>query len=83
MDRGTLSVIAALGALLNGGLYIVLVFIAALLMHRAGAAELAIAAAGFVYLNCAADLALRRQLAAFFSLVAIVCAVAAGLALLR
>ena len=44
MDRGTLSVIAALGALLNGGLYIVLVFIAALLMHRAGAAELAIAA---------------------------------------
>ena len=83
MERQSFSAIVAWGVLLNGALYLALVFVAGLVMHQMLAVYLAIAAAGLTYLNCTMHLMLQPKLAAILSFIAIAFGTAAGLALLR
>lgn len=81
--RRALPVLAALGCLINGALYLVLVFIMAMRAGNFAAQALAVTATGLVYLNCAA-LMIRAFGAAFiFSGSAIGVGLVAGLLLLR
>jgi len=83
VDRATFLALAVAGALLNGTLVIALLFVAGLFTNKMVVAELAIAAAGFAYLNCAAFSALRQSLAGALNLLSIACCLVAGFLLLR
>jgi hypothetical protein len=78
MDRRTFYVIAAIGALLHGALYLAGVFFAALTMHNTTAALLAIVTAGVTYLSFLAHVARVTALANMLAMLSIVCGLVAG-----
>jgi hypothetical protein len=78
MDRHTFQVIAAIGALVHGGIYLVLVYVFALLTHNTMSGLLAIGAAGITYLSYLSHFCGERMLANALAALSLVCAVTAG-----
>lgn len=73
--------LAAVGCLTHGALYLVLVFVAALNRDHLVAMDLAAAAAGVVYLSCAAYVLRFNLVGVALNCLSIVCGIAAGIAL--